>query len=73
MSVVTCTITNSEGEVLGEKIIRYSDISQKEIEDDKEAAKLIVEFNDKRRGKYVLDVTPEEAQEYADKGRRFTE
>lgn len=55
---------------MGKRVIKFSDLSGKEIEDPKLEATITVEFNDKRRGKYELDVTQEEALEMAAKGEK---
>lgn len=57
---------------MSEKRILISDLSGKEIPDMKEAASITVAFADRRRGQYHLDVTKDEAEEYASKGARVT-
>jgi len=57
---------------MGQRIIKFSDLSGKEIEDPKMEATITIEFADKRRGRFVLDVTQDEANELADKGTKVT-
>ena len=54
---------------MGQRVIVYSDLSEKEGQDGR-MGKLIVSFSDGRRGTYELDVTDEEAEEFAQKGRK---
>lgn len=58
---------------MGQRIVKYSDLSGEEIQDPKEEAAIIVEFSDKRRGRYHLDVTKSEAEELSSKGTRILE
>lgn len=58
---------------MAEKRIKVSDLSGKEIEDPKLEASLTVEFADKRRGKYHLDLTQDEALELSSKGSKIVE
>lgn len=55
---------------MAEKRIKISDLSGKEIEDPKTEASILVEFADKRRGQFRLDVTQEEALDFAAKGAK---
>lgn len=55
---------------MGQRIIWVSDLSGKEVND--RMGKITVEYSDKRRGTYELDVTDEEAEELAKKGRKLS-
>jgi hypothetical protein len=54
---------------MAKKTIVVSDLSGKEIPEDK-AARISVTFSDARKGTYVLDVTEDEAEELGRKGKR---
>jgi hypothetical protein len=54
---------------MARKTIYVSDLSGKEIEDGK-AARITINFDDGRKGSYVLDVTEQEAMELGQKGRQ---
>jgi hypothetical protein len=58
---------------VAEKRILVSDLSGKEIGDRKDAASVTVEFADKRRGQYHLDVTKDEGDDLAAKGTKVVE
>lgn len=58
---------------MGKRVMTFSDLSGKEMEDPKETATLTVAFFDKRRGTYQLDITKDEAEEYVAKGVKVTE
>jgi hypothetical protein len=47
---------------MARKIIFVSDLSGKEIANDRDAVKIIVTFGDARRGQYVIDAHPEDAE-----------
>lgn len=55
---------------MGQRTIKFSDLSGTEIEDPKEEATITIEFADKRRGQYRLDVTQDEALEFSQKGSK---
>jgi hypothetical protein len=55
---------------MGQRVIKFSDLSGTEITDPKEEATVLVEFADKRRGQYHLDVTQAEAESFAEKGHK---
>lgn len=54
---------------MAKKIVRISDISGGDIPEAK-GAEIRVTFKDQRRGTFVLDVTDEEGEELASKGRK---
>lgn len=58
---------------MSERIVKFSDISGKEIKEAKEQAVIIIEFPDKRRGRFHLDATVDEAGELAAKGTKIIE
>lgn len=41
-------------------------------QDDEKHASILIEFPDKRRGIHLLEVLPDEAQGFAEKGRKVT-
>jgi hypothetical protein len=54
----------------GEKTVLVSDISGREIRDDKESAKVAISYGDARRGRVELDVLASEVDDLASKGRK---
>jgi hypothetical protein len=52
------------------KSIIVSDISGREIRDEKDAAKVAITYGDARRGRVELDVLASEVDELAGKGRK---
>lgn len=54
---------------MGQRVMFFSDLSEKEAE---RVGRMEVQFSDGRRGRYELDITDEEAEEYAKKGRKIT-
>jgi len=54
---------------MARKTIFVSDLSGKEI-DDKNAAQLVINYRDARRGRVVLDVNADEVDELARKGTK---
>jgi hypothetical protein len=52
------------------KSIIVSDISGREIRDEKDAAKVTVRYGDARRGQVELDVLASEVDDLANKGRK---
>lgn len=57
---------------MGQRTIKFSDISGEEITDPREEATITVEFADKRRGVHRLDVTQKEGLDLAEKGTKVT-
>jgi hypothetical protein len=54
---------------MAKRTIFVSDLSGDEIQDGK-AARITINFQDARKGAYVLDVTEEEAEELGKKGSK---
>lgn len=54
---------------MARKTIFVSDLSGKEI-DDKNAAQLVINYRDARRGRVVLDVNADEVDDLARKGTK---
>ena len=54
---------------MAKKTVLVSDISGKEI-DEKNAAQLVINYSDARRGRVVLDVNADEVSDLASKGQR---
>jgi hypothetical protein len=52
------------------KSIIVSDISGREIRDEKDAAKVAITYGDARRGRVELDVLASEVDDLAGKGRK---
>jgi hypothetical protein len=52
------------------KSIIVSDISGREIRDEKDAAKVAINYGDARRGRVELDVLASEVDDLAGKGRK---
>jgi hypothetical protein len=55
---------------MARKTIFVSDISGKEIRDDKDAAQVVIKYGDARRGQVTLEVLASEVDDLAGKGRR---
>ncbi len=55
---------------MARKTVRVSDMSGKQIDDGK-GATITVKYDDARRGTYVLDVTPDEAERISTQGRKI--
>lgn len=55
---------------MGKRTVTYSDLSGKELDDPKDTATMTIEFHDKRRGAYCLDITKDEAESFAAKGSK---
>jgi hypothetical protein len=55
---------------MARKSIIVSDISGREIRDEKDAAKLAITYGDARRGRVELDVLASEVDDLAGKGRK---
>lgn len=54
---------------MARKTVLVSDISGKEI-DEKNAAQVVINYSDARRGRVVLDVNANEVDDLARKGQR---
>ena len=54
---------------MARKTIYVSDLSGKEIR-EKDAAQVIIKYNDARRGQVVLDVNADEVEDLAKKGQK---
>jgi hypothetical protein len=54
---------------MARKTIFVSDLTGKEIE-DKNAAQIVINYRDARRGRIVLDVNADEVDELASKGTK---
>jgi hypothetical protein len=52
------------------KSIIVSDISGREIRDEKDSAKVAISYGDARRGRVELDVLASEVDDLASKGRK---
>jgi hypothetical protein len=55
---------------MARKSIIVSDISGREIRDEKDAAKVAINYGDARRGRVELDVLASEVDDLASKGRK---
>jgi hypothetical protein len=55
---------------MARKSIIVSDISSREIRDEKDAAKVAITYGDARRGRVELDVLASEVDDLAGKGRK---
>jgi hypothetical protein len=55
---------------LARKSIIVSDISGREIRDEKDAAKVAITYGDARRGRVELDVLASEVEDLASKGEK---
>ena len=55
---------------MARKSIIVSDISGREIRDEKDAAKVAITYGDARRGRVELDVLATEVDDLAGKGRK---
>jgi hypothetical protein len=54
---------------MAKKIVLVSDLTGEEI-DDRNAAQLVINYSDARRGRVVLDVNADEVEDLARKGQR---
>jgi hypothetical protein len=54
---------------MARRTIFVSDLSGKEI-DEKNAAQVVIRYNDARRGQVVLDVNADEVEDLASKGTK---
>jgi hypothetical protein len=55
---------------VAKKTVLVSDISGREIRDDKDSAKIAISYGDARRGRVELDVLASEVDDIASKGRK---
>lgn len=55
---------------MAKKSIIVSDISGREIRDEKDSAKVVIQYGDARRGRIELDVLASEVDDLAGKGRK---
>jgi hypothetical protein len=55
---------------MARKTIFVSDISGREIRDDKDAAQVVIKYGDARRGQVTLDVLASEVDDLASKGKK---
>jgi hypothetical protein len=55
---------------MAKKTIFVSDLSGKEIRDDKDAATVTIRYADARRGQVTVDVLASEVDDLASKGRK---
>jgi hypothetical protein len=55
---------------MARKTIFVSDISGKEIRDEKDAAQVVIKYGDARRGQITVDVLASEVDDLAGKGRK---
>jgi hypothetical protein len=55
---------------MARKTIFVSDISGKEIRDEKNAAQVVIKYGDARRGQVTLDVLASEVDDLASKGKK---
>ncbi len=52
------------------KTVLVSDLSGREIRDEKESAQIVIKYGDARRGQVTLDVLASEVDDLAGKGRK---
>jgi hypothetical protein len=69
LSVIGSSLRLEEDAVARKSII-VSDISGREIRDEKDAAKVAINYGDARRGRVELDVLASEVDDLAGKGRK---
>lgn len=55
---------------MARKTIFVSDLSGKEIRDEKNAAQVVIKYGDARRGQVTLDVLASEVDDLASKGKK---
>ena len=55
---------------MAKRTIYVSDLSGKEIRDDKDAAQVVIRYGDARRGQVTLDVLASEVDDLASKGTK---
>ena len=55
---------------MARKTIFVSDLSGKEISDEKDAAQVVIKYGDARRGQVTLDVLASEVDDLASKGKK---
>jgi hypothetical protein len=59
-----------EGEKVARKSIIVSDLTGREIRDEKDSAQVVIKYGDARRGQITLDVLATEVDDLASKGRK---
>jgi hypothetical protein len=52
------------------KTVLVSDLSGREIRDEKDSAQIVIKYGDARRGQVTLDVLASEVDELTSKGRK---
>ena len=57
---------------MGQRVVFFSDLSGKELPEGEKNATILIGFPDKRRGIHLLEVLSDEAQAWAEKGRKIT-
>jgi hypothetical protein len=55
---------------MARKTVLVSDLTGKEIRDEKDAAQVVIKYGDARRGQVTLDVLASEVDDLASKGRK---
>lgn len=55
---------------MARKTILVSDLSGKEIRDEKDSAQVVIKYTDARRGQITLDVLASEVDDLASKGKK---
>ncbi len=55
---------------MARKTVLVSDLTGKEIRDEKDSAQVVIKHGDARRGQITLDVLASEVDELASKGRK---
>ena len=55
---------------MARKTVLVSDLSGKEINDEKESAQVVIKYGDARRGQVTLDVLASEVDDLAGKGTK---
>ena len=55
---------------MARKTVLVSDLTGKEIRDEKDSAQVVVKYGDARRGQVTLDVLASEVDDLASKGRK---
>jgi hypothetical protein len=55
---------------MARKTVLVSDLSGKEIRDEKDSAQVVIKYGDARRGQITLDVLASEIDDLASKGRK---
>jgi hypothetical protein len=55
---------------MARKTVLVSDLSGKEIRDEKDSAQVVIKYGDARRGQVTLDVLASEVDDLAGRGRK---